>query len=131
MSDFIRKVFSLCLQNYLFFLSFQNFAHLNDLLKLLQGWHFVVSFWPCFTDHRTIAIKWYQTLHPPPPTQNIFPPTITHPHPPRIMPHIPPPTPPTQNCAPSTPTYPILPTLTQNNASLTVSHTKYGSITHI
>ena len=103
------------------------------------------------TDHRTLSpindieIKWALSNNAPtpthshsppstPPTQNIFPPTPTHPkylptysHLPKIMSH---PPPPTQNNVPLTPTHHYLPkimphthphstTLTQNNVSPT------------
>ena len=49
----------------------------------------------------------------------------THPHPPKVMPHTPPPA---QNNAPPTKKQH---TVTQNNPSLTTTHTKYDPITHI
>ena len=65
-------------------------------------------------------------------------PTPTHTHPTKIFSH---PHPPTQNNAPYTPTQPHLPkimslppkgvTLTQNNASITDTDTKYGPLTYI
>ena len=131
MSDFIRKV--------VFRIIF-SFWVSKILLTLMTCWScFKDDTLLCLIGHVSLTIellpssdiKHWTHPHSTPPTQNIFPPTITHPHPPKIMPHIPPPTPPTQKCGPSTPTHPKLPTLTQNNASLTASHTKYASITHI
>ena len=74
--------------------------------------------------------------HPPTPTQPRY--FLTHTHPPKIMPH---PPQPTQNNAPYSPAQPHLPkimshppkrvTLTQNNASITDTYTKYGPLTYI
>ena len=80
------------------------------------------------------AIGHYQTVQPPPLTPlkpHIIPPPKIFPHPPSL----------TQKYASYTPTHPHPPKImshppkiahtTQNNASLTVTHTKYGPITHI
>ena len=60
----------------------------------------------------------YLPIHPPPNNPKYLP---AHPHLPKLIPHLP----------PHTATHLKKPNVTQNNASLTVTHTKYDLITNI